>query len=138
MARIAALLPLALLAASCTVSTGPERLPTSLHTEPIRGAVPPLVITTSADTVRIQWWILMNEPCYDFTADALMVPADSLAVILTAVRRPQFCPQVLTGFAYDLAVSRVPSGQVPVRLIYARYGPPTYREMVLDTSVAIP
>jgi hypothetical protein len=138
MTRIATLLTLAPIAVGCTASTAPDSLPTSLQVERIWGPIPPLVITVSADTLRIQWWILMNEPCYDFTADALIVPADSLAVILTATRRPGFCQQLETGFAYALAVSRVPSGQVPVRLIYARYGFPSYRELVLDSTVAVP
>jgi hypothetical protein len=128
---------LTLLAAGCSSPTAPHGLPTSVRATPIAGAPPPLTISTSASVLRIQWWILMNEPCYDFTAST-GARADSLVVTLTAVRRPGFCQQVVTPFAYTLVVLGAPSGPVPLSLIYDRHGYPTFRETVLDTTVTVP
>jgi hypothetical protein len=125
------------LVVGCSGATSPAQLPTSLHTAQISGATPPLVITTSPNTLRIQWWIRVNEPCYEFSASA-QAPGDSLVVTLTAMRGTGFCDQLPTGYAYDLAISRVRSGQVSLSLIYDRHGPPTYRETVIDTTLAVP
>jgi hypothetical protein len=132
-------LPLALGAtAGCSTPTQPIQLPVSLQTTRIYGSVlPPVSITTAPDTVRITGAIIMNVPCYSFAAAASW-RGDTLLVTLAARGKGEACLQVVAAFSYVLTVTSVPSGPVPVRLVYDRYGVPQYLEVAAEQTVQVP
>ena len=131
--------PLALgTAAGCSSPTGPIQLPVSLQTTRIYGSVlPPVLITTAPDTVRITGAIIMHVPCYSFAAAASW-RGDTLLVTLAARVKDKICLQVVAAFSYVLTVTSVRSGPVPVRLVYDRYGVPKYLEVAAEQTVVVP
>lgn len=113
-------------------------LPATVQVARLRGTPSPsLNVRTAPDSVQITGWILMNEPCYDFSATAEQ-NVDTIVTTLVATRRQQFCQQVLTAFSYTLTVTGVLPGAYQLQLIYDRRGFPTYRKTVLTQAVEVP
>ena len=125
---------------SCSSTTEPALLPAVLNISNVTFTGPPppaLAVATMPDSVRIVGGIVMNEPCYDFTAHAT-TRSDTLLVDLIATRRSGPCQQYIATFSYTLTVSSVDSTVVALRLVYDRQGTPTYRETVLEQAVSVP
>ena len=123
--------------AACQSPTGPENLPATVQVVRICGALPSVSVAAASDTVRITGAIVMNVPCYRFTATASW-QRDTLVVTLAATGTSDICTQDVAAFSYAITVTGVRSGSVPLRLVYDRYGLPQYFEIALEQTVQVP
>jgi len=136
-ARILRSVPLLVAGTACVTPTRPESLPATVESTRIFGALPPVTVFAASDTVRITGAIVMNVPCYRFTATASW-QRDTLVVTLVATGTSEICTQDVAAFSYAITITGVRSGSVPLRVVYDRYGLPQYFEIALEQTVQVP
>ncbi len=115
---------------ACDAPTAPS-FNASIMVAPLVGPIPSPVVARSDDSVRVDWWIGTNEPCYEFGAEATS-SRDTLIVTVIANRREGICIQVLAAFSYSITVTGVSPALHALRLVYDRRGPPTFVETALE------